>query len=250
VERSRLSVYFLYFAWRLWKSVVTLAVTGNTICGQVFRRQRVPVFQKHRLPLTGSRWDIRWLISRGTKPTFCVFPVFSVAVMESVVTLAVTGNTISGRVSWRQRVTVFQWHRLPLTGSRWDIRWLSSRGTKPTFCVFPVFRVAVMEKCCDACGDGEYYFRSGFRRQRCRCFRRHRLPLTGSRWDIRWLIAVVERSRLSVYFLYLAWRLWKSVVTLAVTGNTISGRFSASEGVGVTEASIVVDRNVHGLYGG
>jgi hypothetical protein len=30
------------------------------------------------------------------------------------------------------------------------------------FCVFPVFRVAVMEKCCDACGDGEYYFRSGF----------------------------------------------------------------------------------------
>jgi hypothetical protein len=32
----------------------------------------------------------------------------------------------------------------------------------PTFCVFPVFCVAVMEKCCDACGDGEYYFRSGF----------------------------------------------------------------------------------------
>jgi hypothetical protein len=25
----------------------------------------------------------------------------------------------------------------------------------------PVFRVAVLEKCCDACGDGEYYFRSG-----------------------------------------------------------------------------------------
>jgi hypothetical protein len=25
--------------------------------------------------------------------------------------------------------------------------------------------------------------------------------------------------------LYLAWRLWKSVVTLAVTGNTIYGRF-------------------------
>jgi hypothetical protein len=24
------------------------------------------------------------------------------------------------------------------------------------------FSVAVMEKCCDACGDGEYYFRSGF----------------------------------------------------------------------------------------
>jgi hypothetical protein len=98
VERRRLSVYFLYLAWRLWKSVVTLAVTGNTISGRVFRRQRVPVFQRHRLPLTGSRWDIRWLSGRGKKPTFCVFPVFS---------------------------------------------------------------VAVMEKCCDACGDGEYYFRSG-----------------------------------------------------------------------------------------
>jgi nitrate reductase NapE component len=36
------------------------------------------------------------------------------------------------------------------------------RRTKPTFCVFPVFSVAVMEKCCDACGDGEYYFSSRF----------------------------------------------------------------------------------------
>jgi hypothetical protein len=49
VERSRLSVYFQYLAWRLWKSVVTLAVTGNTISGRVFRRQKVPVFQWHRL---------------------------------------------------------------------------------------------------------------------------------------------------------------------------------------------------------
>jgi hypothetical protein len=78
------------------------------------------------------------------------------------VTLAVTGNTISGRVFRRQRVPEFQRHRLPLTGSRWDIRWLIGRRTKPTFCVFPVFSVAVMEKCCDACRDGEYYFRSGF----------------------------------------------------------------------------------------
>jgi hypothetical protein len=88
----------LYLAWRLWKSVVTL-VNGITISGRVFRRQGVPEFKRHRLPLTGSRWDIRWLIGRRTKPTFCVFPVFS---------------------------------------------------------------VAVMEKCCDACGYGEYYFRSGF----------------------------------------------------------------------------------------
>jgi hypothetical protein len=47
---------FLYLAWRLWKSVVTLAVTRNTIYGRVFRRQRVPEFKRHRLPLTGSRW--------------------------------------------------------------------------------------------------------------------------------------------------------------------------------------------------
>jgi hypothetical protein len=63
----------LYLAWWLWKSVVTVAVTGNTISGQVFRRLRVPEFERHRLPLTGSRWDKRWLIGRRTKPTFCVF---------------------------------------------------------------------------------------------------------------------------------------------------------------------------------
>jgi hypothetical protein len=78
------------------------------------------------------------------------------------VTLPVTGNTISGRVFRRYRVTVFQRHRLPLTGSRGDIRWVSYSLKTPTFCVFRVFSVAVMEKCCDACGDGEYYFRSGF----------------------------------------------------------------------------------------
>jgi hypothetical protein len=75
------------------------------------------------------------------------------------VTLAVTGNTISGRGFRRQRVPVFQRHRLPLIGSRWDIRWMIGRRTKPTFFGFPVFSVAVMEKCCDACGYGEYYFR-------------------------------------------------------------------------------------------
>jgi hypothetical protein len=75
-------VYFLYLAWRLWKSVVTLAVKGNTISGRFFGGMRVPEFKRHRLPLTGSRYDIRWLIGRRTKPTFCVFAVFSVAVMQ------------------------------------------------------------------------------------------------------------------------------------------------------------------------
>jgi hypothetical protein len=36
--------FFVYLAWRLWKSVVTLAVRGNSISGGVVRRQRVPVF--------------------------------------------------------------------------------------------------------------------------------------------------------------------------------------------------------------
>jgi hypothetical protein len=36
------------------------------------------------------------------------------------------------------------------------------RRTKPTFSVSPVFSVAVMERCCDAYDDGEYYLLSGF----------------------------------------------------------------------------------------
>jgi hypothetical protein len=78
------------------------------------------------------------------------------------VTLAVSGNTISDRVFWRHGVPEFERHRLPLTGSRCDKRWLIGRRTKPTFCVFAVFSVAVMEKGCDACRDWEYYFRSAF----------------------------------------------------------------------------------------
>jgi hypothetical protein len=64
---------------------------------------------------------------------------------------------------------------MPLTGSRRDIRWVSGREKTPTFCVFPVFSVAVMEKCCDACGDGEYYFGRVFRRYRVTVFKRYRL---------------------------------------------------------------------------
>jgi hypothetical protein len=70
VERRRLSVYL---AWRLWKSVVTLAVTGNTISSRDLRRDRVTVFQRHRVPLTGSRRDIRLVSYSGKTPTFCVF---------------------------------------------------------------------------------------------------------------------------------------------------------------------------------
>jgi hypothetical protein len=78
------------------------------------------------------------------------------------VTLAVSWNTISCRVFRPNRVTVFQLHRLPLTRCRLYIRLVSYSGRTPTFCVFPVFSGSVMEKYCDACGVGEYYFRSGF----------------------------------------------------------------------------------------
>jgi hypothetical protein len=36
---------FVYLAWRLWQSVLRLAVRGNSISGRVVRRQRVPVFE-------------------------------------------------------------------------------------------------------------------------------------------------------------------------------------------------------------
>jgi hypothetical protein len=39
---------------------------------------------------------------------------------------------------------------------------VSEREKTRTFCVFLVISVAVIEKCCDACGVGEYYLRSGF----------------------------------------------------------------------------------------
>jgi hypothetical protein len=76
-------VHFDYLAWRLWKSVVTLAVTKKTIWDQVSRRQRVSVLQTHRLSLTGRPWVIRWLIGRETKAIFCVFPEISMAVVET-----------------------------------------------------------------------------------------------------------------------------------------------------------------------
>jgi hypothetical protein len=38
---------------------------------------------------------------------------------------------------------------------------VSGRGKTPTFCVSPVFSVAVMEKCCDAYGDEDYYLQPG-----------------------------------------------------------------------------------------
>jgi hypothetical protein len=90
----------------------------------------------------------------------CILLYLAWRLWKRVVTLVVTGNTISGRVFPFQRVPEFHWYRLLLTGSRCYKQWLIDRRTKPIFCVFPVFSVAVMERGCDACRDGEYYFRS------------------------------------------------------------------------------------------
>jgi hypothetical protein len=65
-------------------------------------------------------------------------------------------NANSGRVYRGHWVPEFERHRLPLTGNRWDITWLIGRRSKPTYFVFSVLNVAVMEKCCDACGHVEY----------------------------------------------------------------------------------------------
>jgi hypothetical protein len=54
---------------------------------------------------------------------------------------------------------------------------VSGGGKTPTFCVFLVFSVAVMEKCCDACGDGNTISGQFVRRQRVPVYQYHRLPL-------------------------------------------------------------------------
>jgi hypothetical protein len=76
------------------------------------------------------------------------FLVFGVVVMEWVLLFAVRGISTSGRRIRRQRVTVFEGHRLPSTGSRWDIRWVRGGG-KSNFCVFSL---AIMESGFEACG--------------------------------------------------------------------------------------------------
>jgi hypothetical protein len=139
---------------------VTLAVKGHRFSGRDLRRRSIPAFQGHRLPLTASRWDIRLLIGRRTKPTFSVFPVFSVAVTEKCCDACGDGEYyfLSGFPAGKgagvsEALTA-------LTACRWDIHLLIALRTKPTFWVFRVFSVAVEEKCCDVYGDGDYHLRS------------------------------------------------------------------------------------------
>jgi hypothetical protein len=71
VEKGR---FFYYLAWRVKKNVVRLAVRGNGLSCRVVRRQRVPVFERHRLPAPSS--DVTYGGERSWKSAdFCVFGV-------------------------------------------------------------------------------------------------------------------------------------------------------------------------------
>jgi hypothetical protein len=172
---------FVYLAWRLWQSVLRLAVRGNSISDRVVRRQRVSVFEGHRLPSTGMRWAERWVSCRGMT---CVFVYLAWRLWQSVLRLAVRGNSIFDRVVRRQRVSVFEGHRLPSTGMRWAERWVSCRGKTPIFVYLAwrlwqsVLRLAVR---------GNSISGRVFRRQRVPVIEGHRLPSTANRWDKRWV---------------------------------------------------------------
>jgi hypothetical protein len=137
---------FVYSARRLWQSVLRLAVRENSISGQPFRRQRVPVFEKHRLPSTTSRRDIRQVSCRGIT---CLFVYLAWRLWQSVLGLLVRGNSNSRWVVRRQRVPVFEKQRLPSTASRRDIQQVSCRGIT---CIFVYLAWRLWQKEFEACG--------------------------------------------------------------------------------------------------
>jgi hypothetical protein len=49
VSGRRIHVFFVYLASQLWIGVLRLALRGNSSCGRVARRHRVPLFEEHRL---------------------------------------------------------------------------------------------------------------------------------------------------------------------------------------------------------
>jgi hypothetical protein len=91
---------------------------------------------------------------------FCFFPVFCVAVMEKCCDECAQGDfhfqsSCSAPAVVRALGASTAVYRKLMGHTA-----LSGRGKTATPCDSAVFSVAVMEKCCDACGDGEYYFRS------------------------------------------------------------------------------------------
>jgi hypothetical protein len=64
--------FFVHLAWGYGKGVLRLAVSVYSFFGPDVRRQSVPVFEGHRLPSTGSLWDIRWVRCRGKTWFLCM----------------------------------------------------------------------------------------------------------------------------------------------------------------------------------
>jgi hypothetical protein len=114
------------------------------------------------------------------------------------------------------------------------------------FVCFPVFSVAVMEKCCDVCGDGEYHYRSS-------CLASENAGVSGASIVVDRKSmghTVAERSRKDTDFVCFP------CISVAVMEKCCDGCGDgeyyfrscclASEDVGVSEASIVVDRKSMG----
>ena len=89
------------------------------------RREQVPLFETHLVPLTGSRYDIQWVSGGGET---CCFVYLAWHVWKSVLSLAVRGNTFSGLVVPCQRVPLVDRHRLPSTASQWELRKVTCGG--------------------------------------------------------------------------------------------------------------------------
>jgi hypothetical protein len=152
-----------------------LLVRGNSISRRVVRRQRVPVFEKHRLPSTASRRDIQQVSCRGIT---CILVYLAWRLWQSVSRLLVRGSSTSGRVVRRQRVPVFEEHRLPSTASRRNIRQVSCRGIT---CIFVYSAWRLWKSVLRLLVRGNSISRRVVRRQRVPVFEWYRLPSTASR---------------------------------------------------------------------
>jgi hypothetical protein len=94
---------FVYLTWQLRQSVLRLAVRGIVFPVGLFGVIECRCLRASTMPSTASRWDKRWVNSRGKTP---IFVYLAWRLWQSVLRLAVRGNSISGRVVRRQRVPV------------------------------------------------------------------------------------------------------------------------------------------------
>jgi hypothetical protein len=236
-------VYFLYSAWRLLKSVVTLAVQGKTISDRRFRRFGVTVCHRHRRPLTEVDEIYGWLATVERRLTLCVSPVFSVAVMEKCCDACGDGEYCFRSMISTIRVTACHRHRRPLTEVDEIYGWLVTVERRLTLCVFTVFSVAVMEKCCDACGEGEYCFRSKVSTIRGGGVSEASTAVDRSRPDLRLVIYSINMPTFCVFPVFCV-VVMEKCCDVGVDGEySFRSGFSTFENVGVSEASVAVDGN-------